>query len=44
MGGMATWRDGPEYAPTARPEAFVEPPTPPLAAPPEAGPPSAWVF
>ena len=38
---MATWRDGPEYAPTARPEAFVEPPAPPLATPPEESHPSA---
>lgn len=25
---MATWHDGPEYAPTQRPDAFVEPATP----------------
>lgn len=31
---MATWRDGPEYAPPERPAAFVEPPTVPLASPP----------
>jgi hypothetical protein len=30
---MATWRDGPEYAPTERPAAFVIPPVPPLEAP-----------
>ncbi|MDQ7991153.1 MAG: hypothetical protein REI45_00565 [Propionicimonas sp.] len=30
---MATWRDGPEYAPTVRPAAFVEPPAAPLEAP-----------
>lgn len=33
---MATWQDGPEYAPTARPDAFVEPDAAPLA--PEAAP------
>lgn len=33
MGDMATWRDGPEYAPHERPEAFVDPRTAPLAAP-----------
>ena len=27
---MATWRDGPEYAPTVRPDAFVEPVIEPL--------------
>lgn len=31
---MATWRDGPEYAPTERPAAFVIPPVPPLEEPP----------
>jgi hypothetical protein len=30
---MATWQDGPEYAPRERPAAFVTPPLPPLAAP-----------
>ncbi|MCA0294606.1 MAG: hypothetical protein LCH96_04665 [Actinobacteria bacterium] len=30
---MASWQDGPEYAPTERPAAFVTPPLPPLAAP-----------
>lgn len=30
---MATWRDGPEYAPHERPAAFVVPPTEPLSAP-----------
>lgn len=39
--GMATWRDGPEYAPTARPEAFVEPPAAPLESPPVDAHPSA---
>lgn len=34
MGGMATWEDGPEYAPTARPDAFVSPDAAPLAPPP----------
>lgn len=29
---MATWQDGPEYAPRERPAAFVVPPVPPLAA------------
>jgi hypothetical protein len=33
---MATWRDGPEYAPTERPAAFVIPPVPPLEVPPSA--------
>lgn len=28
---MATWQDGPEYAPQERPAAFVVPPLPPLA-------------
>ena len=31
---MATWEDGPEYAPTARPDAFVTPDAAPLAPPP----------
>ncbi|MGC3953351.1 MAG: hypothetical protein QM804_03690 [Propionicimonas sp.] len=31
---MATWRDGPEYAPTVRPDAFVEPVAEPLPVPP----------
>lgn len=30
---MATWQDGPEYAPAERPAAFVIPPVAPLAAP-----------
>ncbi len=30
---MATWQDGPEYAPRERPAAFVVPDVPPLAAP-----------
>lgn len=30
---MASWQDGPEYAPTERPAAFVTPPLPPLTAP-----------
>lgn len=30
---MASWRDGPEYAPHERPEAFVDPKSPPLATP-----------
>ncbi len=38
---MATWRDGPEYAPTVRPEAFIEPPVPPLESPPAEGHPSS---
>ncbi len=38
---MATWRDGPEYAPTVRPEAFVEPPAAPLQTPPPPAHPSA---
>ncbi len=32
-GRMATWQDGPEYAPRERPAAFVVPAVPPLAAP-----------
>lgn len=32
---MATWRDGPEYAPRQRPAGFVEPAAEPLAEPPE---------
>jgi hypothetical protein len=33
---MATWEDGPEYAPLDRPDAFAQPNTPPLyVAPPE---------
>lgn len=39
MDGMATWTDGPEYAPLARPEAFVEPDVAPLSAAPDAAPP-----
>jgi hypothetical protein len=37
MVAMATWEDGPEYAPLDRPDAFTEPSTPPLsfAPPPE---------
>jgi len=38
---MATWRDGPEYAPTARPDAFVEPVAQPLDAPEPADHPGA---
>src|SRR4051794_36560620 len=30
---MATWQDGPEYAPRERPAAFVTPPVPPLVSP-----------
>ncbi len=30
---MATWRDGPEYAPLERPAAFVVPDAPPITAP-----------
>lgn len=30
MDAMATWQDGPEYAPTARPDAFVSPDAAPL--------------
>ncbi len=30
---MATWQDGPEYAPRERPQAFVEPPAAPLDVP-----------
>lgn len=41
IAGMATWRDGPEYAPTARPEAFVAPPAQPLEEPPPDSHPSA---
>jgi hypothetical protein len=33
MAGMATWRDGPEYAPAERPDAFVEPYADALPAP-----------
>lgn len=32
---MATWQDGPEYAPFERPAAFVVPPLPPLPAAPD---------
>jgi hypothetical protein len=36
MVAMATWEDGPEYAPLNRPDAFTEPSTPPLSfAPPQ---------
>jgi hypothetical protein len=31
MVAMATWEDGPEYAPLNRPDAFTEPSTPPLS-------------
>src|SRR5438128_10980618 len=31
---MATWQDGPEYAPTARPDEFAEPSVAPLESPP----------
>lgn len=40
-GPMATWRDGPEYAPQQRPEAFVEPPAGPLDTPATPADPSA---
>jgi hypothetical protein len=30
MVGMATWEDGPEYAPIARPDGFAQPSVPPL--------------
>jgi hypothetical protein len=30
MGGMATWEDGPEYAPIARPDGFAQPTIAPL--------------
>jgi hypothetical protein len=30
MGGMATWEDGPEYAPIVRPDDFAQPTIPPL--------------
>lgn len=33
---MATWQDGPEYAPTARPDEFAEPQVAPLEEPPAA--------
>lgn len=33
MGRMATWQDGPEYAPAERPAAFVVPAAAPLTAP-----------
>lgn len=39
MKAMATWTDGPEYAPLARPEAFVEPDVAPLSAEPDAAAP-----
>ena len=38
---MATWQDGPEYAPQERPAAFVVPPVPPLAEPAPAAAPVA---
>lgn len=41
MVAMATWQDGPEYAPSARPDAFVEPVAEPLAVQPPAPDPSA---
>ena len=31
---MATWEDGPEYAPLVRPDAFTEPTIPPLSSTP----------
>jgi hypothetical protein len=34
MGGMATWEDGPEYAPIERPDGFAQPPVSPLENPP----------
>lgn len=36
MDAMATWQDGPEYAPSARPDAFVSPDAAPLTSPPTA--------
>jgi len=36
MGGMATWEDGPEYAPVERPAEFFVPPGPPLETQPDA--------
>ncbi len=39
---MATWQDGPEYAPAERPTAFVDPPAEPLQAPPAATTPAVW--
>lgn len=35
---MATWEDGPEYAPVLRPDHFAEPAAPPLSAAPPAEP------
>lgn len=37
--GMATWMDGPEYAPPTRPSAFTDPGLPPLEIVPPAPPP-----
>lgn len=34
MGGMASWEDGPEYAPVERPDEFVSPDVAPLDSPP----------
>ncbi|HQY99255.1 MAG TPA: hypothetical protein PKV13_06525 [Propionicimonas sp.] len=39
---MATWEDGPEYAPLARPQAFVTPAAEPLAQPSPPVPPPAF--
>ena len=38
---MATWEDGPEYAPRERPSSFAEPPLAPLEPVPPAGQPAA---
>lgn len=38
---MATWQDGPEYAPAERPTAFIESPAGPLSSPPPVGPAAA---
>ena len=40
---MATWRDGPEYAPPERPAAFVTPEAAPIPAAPPPTPPAAGV-
>ena len=41
MVAMATWEDGPEYAPLVRPDAFNEPTTPPLSVVPAVEQPAA---
>jgi hypothetical protein len=41
MVAMATWEDGPEYAPLVRPDAFNEPTTPPLSVAPAVEQPAA---